>query len=109
MMNTSTLKRLVYASAAAAALTLASGALTAVHGQRDPFSKPAFMRPKPTVAAGTAVVKTKVEVNYGPPAIEARIEYFKHLREMAAASNQPLPKVTSVLTLAEMAVTGIFK
>lgn len=109
MINISTFKRLVFASAAAAALTLASGALSAVHGQRDPFSKPGFMRPKPTVGPGSAVVKPKVEVNYGPPAIEARIEYFKRLRETAAANGQPMPKVTSVLTLGEMAVTGIFK
>jgi len=109
MMNTSTLKRLVCASAAAAAFLLVSGAFTAVHGQRDPFAKPGFMKPKATVPAGTAIGKPKVEVNYGPPAIESRIEYFKHLREAAAANGQPLPKVTSVLTLSEMAVTGIFK
>jgi hypothetical protein len=109
MMNTSTFKRLVYASAAAAAFLLGSGTLTAVHGQRDPFAKPGFMKPKSTVPGGTTVGKPKVEPNYGPPAIEARIEYYKHLREMAAANGQPLPKVTSVLTLSEMAVTGIFK
>ena len=43
------------------------------------------------------------------PTIEQRIEFFKRLRETAAMNNQPLPKVTSVLTLNEMAVTGIFK
>jgi hypothetical protein len=48
-------------------------------------------------------------VNYGPPPIEARIDYFKRQREQAAAAGNPLPKVTSVLTLDEMAVTGIFK
>ena|SRR5436190_20392704 len=109
MMNTSTFKRFVYASAAAAALMLAGGALSTVHGQRDPFQKPGYMKPRPTTGPGSAVAKPKVEVNYGPPAIEARIEYFKHMREMAAANGQPLPKVTSVLTLGEMAVTGIFK
>jgi hypothetical protein len=108
MINTSTFKRLVFASAVAAAMLLVSGA---VYGQRDPFAKPAFMKPRPTSGpgSGAVVAKPKVEVNYGPPAIEARIEYFKHMREMAAANNQPLPKVTSVLTLSEMAVTGIFK
>jgi hypothetical protein len=109
MMNTSTIKRLVCASAVAAALLLISGAFTAVHGQRDPFAKPAFMRARPLTGPGSAAAKPKVEVNYGPPAIEARIEYFKRLREQAAASGQTLPKVTSVLTLSEMAVTGIFK
>jgi hypothetical protein len=67
------------------------------------------MRPKPQGGTGSAAAKPKVEVNYGPPAIEARIEYYKHLRESAAASGRELPKVTSVLTLSEMAVTGIFK
>ena len=92
MMNTSTFKRFVYASAAAAALMLAGGALSTVHGQRDPFQKPGYMKPRPTTGPGSAVAKPKVEVNYGPPAIEARIEYFKHMREMAAANGQPLPK-----------------
>jgi hypothetical protein len=108
-MNTSTLKRLVCASAAVAAILLLSGAFTTVSAQRDPFSKPGFMRPKPQNTGGTGTAKPKVEPNYGAPAIEARIEYYKQLRERAAATGQPLPKVTSVLTLGEMAVTGIFK
>jgi hypothetical protein len=109
MMNTSTFKRLVCGSAVAAALLLMSGAFTTVYGQRDPFAKPDFMKPKTPGAPGTPGAKPKVEVNYGPPAIEARIEYFKRLREAAAANGATLPKVTSVLTLNEMAVTGIFK
>ena len=109
MMNTSILKRLVCASAASAAILLISGASTSVNAQRDPFSKPGYMRAKTPGAGGSGVAKPKVEVNYGPPAIEARIEYFKRLRENAAASGQALPKVTSVLTLNEMAVNGIFK
>jgi hypothetical protein len=109
MMNTSILKRLVCASAAVTAILLISGALTAVNAQRDPFSKPGYMRAKTPGAGGPGASKPKVEVNYGPPAIEARIEYFKRLRENAAASGQTLPKVTSVLTLNEMAVNGIFK
>jgi len=108
MMNTSTFKRLAWVSAAVGLFLLANGALTSVNAQRDPFAKPGFMKPKAPGAPGTGV-KPKVEPNYGPPPIEARIEYFKHLREQAAANGQPLPKVTSVLTLAEMAVTGVFK
>lgn len=109
MINTSTIKRLVCSSAFAAAILLVGGASAEVHAQRDPFAKPAFMRPRPVAPAGSANAKPKVAVNYGPPVIEARIEYFKRLRETAAANGQPLPKVTSVLTLDEMAVTGIFK
>jgi hypothetical protein len=61
------------------------------------------------VAGQPKVGAVKVPVNYGAPAIEARIDYFKMLRQRAAEQGQPLPKVTSVLTLNELAVTGIFK
>lgn len=110
MINISTIKHFVGLSAAAAAMLIA-GNFSEASAQRDPFAKPSFMRVRPTVAApSTKPVKPPVPVvNYGPPAIEARIEYFKRLRESAAASGAPLPKVTSVLTLNEMAVTGIFK
>ncbi len=109
-----TITRLAGYSAIAAALLLVSGHFSQASAQRDPFAKPGFMKPRKestgrgsssTAKAGTP----KTPVNYGPPAIEARIDYFKRLREQAAAAGQPLPKVTSVLTLNEMAVTGIFK
>ncbi|HKX84201.1 MAG TPA: hypothetical protein VJL58_08280, partial [Pyrinomonadaceae bacterium] len=64
--------------------------------QRDPRS-----------SAGKKV--TGPAVNMGAPGIEQRIEYYKRLRETAAANGQAIPKVTSVLTLNEMAVTGIFR
>ena len=109
MINISTIKRFVCLSAAAAAMLIA-GNFSEASGQRDPFAKPSFMRARPVVAPSTKPVKPPPPVvNYGPPAIEARIEYFKRLRESAAATGAPLPKVTSVLTLNEMAVTGIFK
>ena len=94
----------------AAATVLTAGSLTEVNAQRDPFQKPGYMRPKSTtVSTGKPGSAPGVPVNYGPPGIEARIEYFKRLRETAAANGSTLPKVTSVLTLNEMAVTGIFK
>jgi hypothetical protein len=85
-----------------------------VKAQRDPFKKPGWATPKtPTTGKpGTGVKGTaapKVPVNYGPPAIEARIDYYKKVRETAVANGSTPPKVTSVLTLNEMAVTGIFK
>ncbi len=92
--------------AAASLLLLSAGA---VHAQRDPFAKPSYQRERKAPAANSAPKAPPKEVNYGPPAIEARIEYFKRLREQAAANGTALPKVTSVLTLGEMAVTGIFK
>ena len=111
MINLSSLKRLGYTFAIAAGFLLVNGDLTEVSAQRDPFKKAGWATKK-TPAAGTTIKNGKVvktPVNYGPPDIEARIEYFKRLREAAAANGTPLPKVTSVLTLSEMAVTGIFK
>ena len=114
MTNISKLKRIVCLYAIAAAVVLVSGIFSQINAQRDPFAKPGYMKPKPTVVPsatgkGAKQITPPVPVNYGPPAIEARIEYFKHLRETAAAAGAPIPKVTSVLTLNEMSVTGIFK
>ena len=110
MINLSTLKRLGYTFAIAAGFLLVNGGLTEIHAQRDPFRKAGWATPKKAPAPGSAKAKAiKAAVNYNPPDIEARIEYFKRLREAAAANGTPLPKVTSVLTLDEMAVTGIFK
>jgi hypothetical protein len=53
--------------------------------------------------------KTGPPADLGAPGIEQRVEYYKRLRETAAASGMPVPKVTSVLTLSEMSVTGIFR
>lgn len=111
MIKLSTLKRLGCTFAIAAGFLLVSGDLSEVSAQRDPFRKAGWATPKkvrPQGAPGSAKA-IKPPVNYGPPEIEARIEYFKRLREAAAANGTPLPKVTSVLTLSEMAVTGIFK
>lgn len=114
MMNTSILKRFACFTVLALAIVLIGGAFSEANAQRDPFQKPGYMKPKPQVSPAAAAAKAAksgpvIPVNYGPPAIESRIEYFKRLRENAAASGAPLPKVTSVLTLNEMAVTGIFK
>jgi len=112
MTNTSTLKRLAYMSAMAAAFLLAAGTFTEANAQRDPFKKAGWATVKTAPNGGKPGAggsTTAVAVNYGPPDIEARIEYYKRLRENAAAQGTPIPKVTSVLTLNEMAVTGIFK
>jgi hypothetical protein len=114
MINKSTLKHYLYLTAFAAAFILVCGISSEINAQRDPFQKPGYMRPKnPGTGAASTGKSSKagstIPVNYGPPAIEARIEYFKRLRETAAANGAPLPKVTSVLTLNEMSVSGIFK
>jgi len=118
MMYTSTLKRGLAITVFALALLAGAGHLSRANAQaggRDPFAKPSFMKPKKVVpvtpgkGVGAAGAGPAVPVNYGPPPIEARIDYFKSLRERAVAEGKPLPKVTSVLTLSEMAVSGIFK
>ena len=112
MINKSTIKRFACLSAVAAAFILVSGSFSEAQAQRDPFKKAGWATPKMPASTSTAKnAKTgpAMPVNYGPPPIESRIEYYKHIREVAAASGSPLPKVTSVLTLNEMSVTGIFK
>lgn len=96
----------------AGAIVFTGAMATEVNAQRDPFEKPAWARtrdPK-TGTPGVAGAKgTATPENYGAPAINQRIDYYKRLREDAVANNLPIPKVTSVLTLDELAVTGIFK
>jgi hypothetical protein len=74
--------------------------------QRDPFRKPGYQIPRVQGPGGRGVNGVVVP---GLPSIEQRIDYFKRLREQAAVTGTPLPRVTSVLTLDEMAVTGIFR
>ena len=81
---------------------------------RDPFSKPGWARKRDegrgvSGVPGTIAKKTGPPADLGAPAIDQRVDYYKRLRESAAASGAPVPKVTSVLTLNEMAVTGIFR
>jgi hypothetical protein len=100
--------------AAAAAFLLIGGQIMQVYAQRDPFAKAPYMRTKNPTSTGTTAGKsgksvTTVPVNYGPPPIESRIDYYKRQRELAAANGSQIPKVTSVLLLSEMNVTGIFK
>lgn len=93
-----------------AGLLLASGQLFAVNGQRDPFELPSWKKPKAPASVGKdgkPAAPAVVPVTIAP--VEARIAHFKRLREEAANAGAPLPKVTSVMTLDELAVTGIFK
>jgi Tfp pilus assembly protein PilP len=94
-------------------MILGSGMLSEVQAQRDPFRKATWATPKTQKPAsgtpGRPTGDTKAPVNFGPPSIEARIEHYKRQREAAVTAGQPIPKVTSVLTLNEMALTGIFK
>lgn len=110
MMNTSNLKRLLTMGLGLAGAILIGGQFTETSAQaRDPFVKPAWKRTREPGTVRSGPPKPTVPTEALMPSIEQRIEYFKRLRETAAMNNQPLPKVTSVLTLNEMAVTGIFK
>ena len=98
-----------FAVVSAAVVLVLSGVVSA---QRDPFKKAGWATPKKVVLGGPSKGGSSASatpVNYGPPPIDARIEYYKRVREQAAAAGNPLPKVTSVLTIGEMAVAGIFK
>ncbi|HMT07766.1 MAG TPA: hypothetical protein PKA82_07150 [Pyrinomonadaceae bacterium] len=112
IIQASNIKTLAKVTFAVVAL-LAFGSLTETNAQRDPFKKAAYQQKRPTVTPSAGGVKkagpATVPATFGAPAIEARIEYFKMLRQKAAEQGQPLPKVTSVLTVNELAVTGIFK
>ncbi len=108
-MNKSNIFRLLTVNIALAGFVLISGHFVEVDAQgRDPFTKPGWARTRDPRTATANKGPGSVNVP-GTPAIEQRIEFFKRLRESAAASGQPLPKVTSVLTLNELAVTGIFR
>lgn len=120
MIKKSKMLRFLSLSAAAAGFLLLAGDVAPVSAQvRDPFDKPSWAKPrdpnakpivinkdgkvttvKPTAPAPSPVV---------PPGIQERINYYKRLREEHVAKNLPIPKVTSVLTLDEMAVIGIFR
>lgn len=111
MNNTSKINRYVSLAIFAAAFMLFGASLTEVSAQRDPFQKGAWAIPRKQPAAGAPRTgpATPPKPTYTVPPIESRIEYFKRLREAAVANGQELPRVTSVLTLSEMAVKGIFK
>ncbi len=112
--------RLLGLGLACAGFVLASGNLSPISAQeRDPFNKPGWAKPRTTNTGspGSGAVKVAKPKPAGPPPvvvvtappIESRIAFYKNQREAAATSGMELPKVTSVLTLDEMAVIGIFR
>lgn len=111
MINKSKLTTFLSLNLLAAGIVFVSGHFTEAAAQKDPFAKPAWARTRDAKGGGTATgaKKAVAATNLNVPAIDARIEYYKRQRESAAANGSTLPKVTSVLTVDEMAVTGIFK
>jgi hypothetical protein len=109
MTNKEKILRFLTVGFALAGFVLISGSFSELNAQRDPFSKPGWARKREPGPGGTAKKPTGPPTDLGAPGIEQRVEYYKRLRETAAASGMPIPKVTSVLTLNEMSVTGIFR
>lgn len=94
----------------AGALVILGGTAQTANAQRDPFEKPAWARTRdPKVGGGVPGKTGEAPQTYGVPEVQQRIDYYKRLREDAVANNLPMPKVTSVMTIDELAVTGIFK
>lgn len=119
MMNKSKVIRFLSLSLAVSGFVFASGYFSTTSAQtRDPFEKPGWAKPKViNTTPTTTTPKTEKPAKPIPPAvvvvnapaIEQRIAYYKRMREQAVMNNQEVPKVTSVLTLDEMAVIGIFR
>lgn len=111
MTNKEKILRFLGLSLALVGFILISGSLIETDAQnRDPFSKPAWARKRDEGRGGPGGVrKSGPPAELGVPAIDQRVDYYKRLRESAAASGMPVPKVTSVLTLNEMSVIGIFR
>ena len=108
---------------AAAGLLLVGAESSRVFAQRDPFAKAApaaapraaaprsSSAPSPPGVAVSPAGKPKpaAPAPISAPPIEERIAYYKRLREAAALNNQPIPNPTTVMTLDELSVTGIFQ
>jgi hypothetical protein len=120
MLNVSKMLRISSIALAVFGFVIINGISAETNAQtRDPFDKPNWAKPKnpnpvssnPTSKSPStsAPAKPTGPVVVTPPDIQARINFYKRLREDAAVNGVELPKVTSVLTLDEMAVTGIFR
>jgi hypothetical protein len=77
--------------------------------QRDPFAKPVVRSSAPKKATGTKTEPKKAPTTVGVPSIQQRIDSYKAIRMACAERGIACPKPTSVLTVDEMQVTGIFR
>ncbi len=109
MMTKSNTKRILTVAFAAFGFVLLCGSSYEVSAQcsNDPFCKPAYEKKNDGRGDGSAKPTGPMVVS--APAIESRIDFYKRMREEAVLAGNPVPKVTSVLLLDEMSVTGIFK
>ena len=82
------------------------------NAQRDPFWKPVVKPPKPKVTTNTTPTqkaKPAAPTVVAAPSIQARIDGYKAVRARCAELGVACPKPTSVLTLDEMQITGVFR
>ncbi len=90
---------------------LVSGLAATANAQegRDPFTKPVVrvINKKTTIGLPPKPVKVGPTV-IGAPPIQSRIDGYRAVRQRCAELGVACPKPTSVLTLDEMQVTGIF-
>ncbi len=125
-MNNAKITRIFSLAFVALAAVFVSGTVFEVSAQssRDPFQKNPVYKKKDAVSVprgatpiGSSALPgavTVAPVKRGPhvvdaPSAEARINYFRQVREQAALNGQPIPKPTSVILLDELSVTGIFR
>ena len=112
-MNNAKMTKILSLAFATFVLVFVSGIASEVFAQggRDPFQKNPALRKKSSVnrSVNTSKRKKKGPFVVEAPTTEARINYFKQVREIAATNGRPLPKPTSVILLSELAVTGIFR
>lgn len=90
-----------------ASLCLVGGFATEAAAQRDPFAKPIVRSSAPKKPASTTEKKSPIAI--GVPSIQQRIDSYKAIRMACAERGIACPKPTSVLTVDEMQVTGIFR
>lgn len=77
---------------------------------RDPFAKPVVRSSASRKSSGTSTTKTtKSPDAIAVPSIQQRIDSYKAIRMVCAERGVACPKPTSVLTVDEMQVTGIFR
>ncbi len=121
MLNKSKTLRILSLTIAVIAFVMISGSPAETSAQsRDPFLKrggksgttTTTSNPSSSSPSGNQPAPKPVKVGpapVAPPSVEERIAYYYRLREVAAMNGEELPKVTTVMTLGEMSVTGIFK
>lgn len=89
------------------------GAAVANAQERDPFRQPIIrvpVRRKPVAAPnGSATAKKSQPIAVAAPPIQTRIDNYKVIRQRCAELGVQCPKPTSVLTIDEMNVTGVFR